>query len=284
MMTTEIKSRTSFVKGETLNEDESYTVEYKDYLWPSDPFLKSKWIRTINSFLNRRGGRIYIGITDTHIVKGIKLTMKERDELKLYLYGLLDTFDPPIKNKELVNVHFIPIFNPGKRGKAIPGLFIVKIIVRQGDPSVLYSTSNENFEVYLRNDAQSVRLKVNEITENILKRNRSPEAKVPSSEFNDPKPEPLVDIDVNKIQQPENKKQELSRIVQTYPNQENETLVQKKSKQQKRKKKSDINTVQKMLPINPNEIPKFSQGKSENLITYQHYSSVSQQQIGVASY
>jgi predicted HTH transcriptional regulator len=39
---------------------------------------------TILGFINRAGGRIYIGITDELRVVGVTLTGKEKDELRMY--------------------------------------------------------------------------------------------------------------------------------------------------------------------------------------------------------
>jgi predicted HTH transcriptional regulator len=57
------------------------TVEYKNYNLPlSEP--KSKWniLKTIVSFLNSKGGTIYIGVEDVNCkVLGKSLTSKSRD-------------------------------------------------------------------------------------------------------------------------------------------------------------------------------------------------------------
>lgn len=193
--------RRKFFKGECLLEDESATIEYKDYFWPFNEDLNKTLRSTINSFVNRRGGRIYIGVDDNHLVKGIKLLMKDRDALKQHIVMLIKDFDPPIKNEELIKVDFLGISDPNQANKVIPGLFVVKIIVHQGDPSVIYSESRDYFQAYMRNDGQSLRLNAREIREYTQKRFTSPETKVSDSEFEDPKPEPIKDKDERQVSQ-----------------------------------------------------------------------------------
>jgi len=77
--------KTSFYKFEILSADEGIDVEYKHYFFP----LTSEYVvriisKTICSMLNRRGGRIFIGVRDVdRRVTGMKMLAKERDELKL---------------------------------------------------------------------------------------------------------------------------------------------------------------------------------------------------------
>jgi len=189
-----IHLRKSFILNERVNEDENNAIEYKDFGYPFDKDRGFILQKTICSFLNRRGGRIYIGINDNKYVKGVYLTSKERDELKLEIFELTRHFEPSISNEELLQVVFLPIQDKYKK-EMVPGLFMVKIIVKQGDPSELYSISKLHFQSYLRNDGQSVQLSTREITEAIKRRDRVPEHKVPSQEWDDPSPENLVDVE-----------------------------------------------------------------------------------------
>ena len=69
---------------------------------------------------------------------------------------------------------------------------MVKIIIKQGDPSELYSESNDFFQSYIRKDRQTFpALTPREIKEQIKKRQISPGEKIPATEFEDPEPDPI---------------------------------------------------------------------------------------------
>lgn len=208
----ENRFRTSFILGETLREDESYSVEYKDYPFPFDETLLNVLRKTINGFLNRRGGRIYIGIDDDRVVRGIQLLSKDRDSLKQHIYMMIKAFEPPIRNNELVSTHFLPILSSAKDGEVLPGFFVVKIIVRQGDPKILYSELSNCYQAWIRNDAQVLALSAREISEQILKRNQNPGQKIPDCEFNDPTPDPIKDAKEYQLLNHGSKKQELEKV------------------------------------------------------------------------
>lgn len=70
------KKRMYFLLNEKLGADESDSIEYKSYYFPFSDQIEKTLKKTICAFLNRRGGRIFIGIDDSQIVKGIKLTIK----------------------------------------------------------------------------------------------------------------------------------------------------------------------------------------------------------------
>jgi len=105
---------------------------------------------------------------------------------------LIRTFEPDIINSEAVSIVFIPV-KQSANSKPIPGLFVVKIIVKQGDSSQLYSVQKRLLECYIRNDARVDLLSARETSDHIRKRDRNPEKQVEEEEFEDPKPELLVD-------------------------------------------------------------------------------------------
>ena len=190
----ESRFRTSFFLYEKLEEDESITTEYKKYSWEFNEMIDTVLSKTICGFLNRYGGRIYIGVDDNCSVVGIKLTGKQRDEAKLHVLGLMRSFEPSnINTSHLVDIVFLPIKNPVNNQK-VPGLFVMKIIVKQGDLSKLYSASKDRCQFYQRNDAQTVELKPGQVVDVLTERLLKPQKKKDESEFTDPKPETLVDF------------------------------------------------------------------------------------------
>lgn len=185
--------RKSFILGERLVEDESIRTEYKEYSVPFGEIVEKTLKKTIGAFLNRRGGRIYIGVSDAKVVKGIYLKFKERDMLRLQIQNMLKVFEPKVINLERVSIVEVPVRHP-KNQEIIPGCFVLKIIIRQGDPSKLYSVNNLSYESYIRNHGQNTLLTAHEIAEYILKRDKNPEQAVPDEEFDDPQPDEIEDI------------------------------------------------------------------------------------------
>jgi len=100
--------------------------------------------------MNVKGGRIFIGVMDNKIVKGIQLTNVERAELCSTIDHIITSFEPDVVGKDLIKVVFLPVYPSESDKTPIPGLFVVKIIIKQADPAILYSNSKEAMECYIR--------------------------------------------------------------------------------------------------------------------------------------
>lgn len=77
---------------------ENLITEYKNYALPLKDD-KAKWtiLKTIISFLNCKGGTIYIGVEDSEgAVIGLALERKERDTFKLYMKQLIEKIYPKV--------------------------------------------------------------------------------------------------------------------------------------------------------------------------------------------
>ena len=82
---------------------------------------------------------------------------------------------------------FIPIKN--ENNFYIKNLYIIKIIIHQGDTNQLYSVTQKSFKSFLRKCGQCINLSAQEIRDEIIRRNYSPERKINETEFKDPEPE-----------------------------------------------------------------------------------------------
>jgi len=202
----QIRNRVSFVKGESLFFQESEEIEYKEYTFPFTEQLEKTISRVVCSFLNNKGGRIYIGVSDDKIVKGIKLTRQQREDLIHTInHRCIASFEPEILDKDFLQILFLPILN-SQTSRVIPGLFVVKIIVKQGEPTLLYSTVKEVLQCYVRRDDQSKILQAKETRELIIERYLNPIARVPEEMFVDPEPEKIIDIESPRSHECSNKK------------------------------------------------------------------------------
>ena len=187
-----LKDKKFFILDDILNFGEDTEIEFKNYKFFKD---KNKAIsdtlvdtikRLICGLLNNKGGRIYFGINDEKTVKGNTLKYKQRDQLRLELLNLTNSFYPECKSSKL-SVHFIPIKD--QNNKFLYNRYITKMIVKQGDTDKLYSVSNQVYESYKRLQGMVTQLKPEVIANEIIKRKTNPEKPIPEKEFEDPKPE-----------------------------------------------------------------------------------------------
>ena len=133
----ELKNRTSFYKNEYLVYGEDDLTEFKNYLYPFNEGQEKEIKRQYIGFLNSNGGRIYIGINDQRVVRGVVLTYKNCDIFRNTLVGFMNDFYPKCR-LDKIKVYFIPIKNPFTK-KYINNLYVVKIIILTGDdPYILY--------------------------------------------------------------------------------------------------------------------------------------------------
>ncbi len=70
----------------------------------------------------------------------------------------------------------------------------IKIIIKQGDTSELYSIDDRSYKSFIRLDGMSISLKAEEIKSEIIKRKTSPKEPLKEDNFIDPEPEKYLDI------------------------------------------------------------------------------------------
>jgi Putative DNA-binding domain len=186
-----LKQRTSFFRGEKLIYEESYTVEYKKYPIPfTDPLFEKVISSTICSFLNRRGGRIYIGVEDgSKMIHGLVVPSSKMAEYTRYLKDLAIKILNVREIDELIQVMFVPVKNENTF-EIIPDLYVVKMIIKQGNPTKLYCFKDRFLECYIRNNGFKSTLSSEQIYSEMSKRKNNPNLDVVASEeFKDPEPE-----------------------------------------------------------------------------------------------
>ena len=188
-----LKNRTSFYKDEQLSEGEDEFTEFKNYYLPLTEEKGEELKRQFCAFLNNKGGRLYLGINDQKIVKGVILNYKKCDNLRNLLVNYTYDFYPKCR-LDKIKVYFIPIKSM-KNNKFINDLYVVKIIVLQGDPNVLYSMTTKGFISAIRLQGQCANLTAEEITKEIIRRGKLSETKksinlyYANNQFNNPEPE-----------------------------------------------------------------------------------------------
>ena len=143
-------------------------IEYKNYSFPFTENHKEEFKKQICGFLN-----------------GILLKYHDRDKNTYEIVNLTYDFYP--KCRTFIDVSFIPIRN--KDNNYIKNLYVIKIIVSQGDTNQLYSYTKNGFNSFLRLKGQCINLTAEEIRNELFKRQKNPEKKINSKEFKDPEPE-----------------------------------------------------------------------------------------------
>ena len=185
-----LKNRTSLYKDEQLTEGEDEFTEFKNYYFPLTEEKVEELKRQFCAFLNNKGGRLYLGINDQKIVKGVILNYKKCDSLRNSLVNYTYDFYPKCR-LDKIKVYFIPIKRK-EDNKFINNLFVVKIIVLQGEPYILYSMTNKGFKSALRLQGQCANLTAEEITKEIIRRGKLEELQkfnYSNNQFDDPEPE-----------------------------------------------------------------------------------------------
>ena len=183
-----LKNRTSFYKDEILVEGEDELTEFKNYLFPLNEKQGEELKRQFCGFLNSQGGRLYLGINDDKIVKGVVLNYKRCDALRNLLVNYTYDFYPKCR-LDKIKVYFIPIKSM-KDNKFINNLYVVKIIVLKGESNILYSMTNKGFNSAIRLQGQCANLSAEEIYKEIIKRGAIKTNYINlENEFKDPEPE-----------------------------------------------------------------------------------------------
>ena len=164
-----LKDREFFYRDEELSEGEDEYIEFKNYTYPFTQEKIDEIKRQYCGFLNSQGGRIYIGINDLKIVKGILLDYKTRDTIRNELINYTYDFYPKCRLNK-INVYFIPIKSMQNKN-IIPNLYVIKIIILPGDIYNLYSITNKGGYISaIRLPGQCINLTAEEIHDEIIRR------------------------------------------------------------------------------------------------------------------
>ena len=156
-----LKDRQYLYKNEQIIEDENEFIEFKNYYFPLSSNQQEELKRQICAFINSKGGILYIGISDKKVVKGVMLD-KEFSFYEKDIKNLTKNIFPEIKIDEYLIFNRIPI-KDNNTGKIIENLIVMKIIIKKGDPSKLYSIANKGLQCSIRLQGQCANLTAEEI-------------------------------------------------------------------------------------------------------------------------
>lgn len=117
----------NFILANTVPMEKSRYCEFRMHKSHSVEAVGKDACEYIVGFLNRGGGRIYFGISDRdRIVRGIKLSRSDRDDLRQYVVNKTRTMNPSVySDKYRINFHQVSDEN----GNEIHNLFVIEIIV-----------------------------------------------------------------------------------------------------------------------------------------------------------
>ena len=164
-----LKDREFVYKDEELIDEENEYTEFKNYSYPFSQEKQDEIKRQYCGFLNSHGGRIYLGINDFRIVKGIHLDPKAKESIKNDLINYTKDFFPAC-NIDKINIYFLTVRHM-KTNRIMHNLYLIKIIVMPGEPYNLYSIHNKGGYISsLRLPGQCINLTAEEIYSELMKR------------------------------------------------------------------------------------------------------------------
>ena len=144
----------TYYAGEKTDITENMQNEFKYFKSLSISYLEDLIEKYVCSFLNSKGGTLYLGITDDGTVHGIKLTRRNLDEISVAFDRKLKNFTPPIRaDQYCIKANFV---KDRRSNSSIRDLYIMEIEIKQGDPSDLYFTDMK--ECFIRKQASSILL------------------------------------------------------------------------------------------------------------------------------
>ena len=165
-----LEDRAYFYKDEKISGAEDEKTEFKNYYFPLGKGKREELVRQICSFINSSGGKLYIGIDDERSIKGVPTD----GDITFYnnlIFNMVEDFSPKIEPKEFLKFYAIPV-KDNNDGIIIDKLFVFKIIIKRGDPSILYSSSSKKLNSTIRLQGQCANLTAEEICKEIIERNK----------------------------------------------------------------------------------------------------------------
>lgn len=184
-----LKEKSFFKENDIIKSDDKNNIFIENI---DNDLIK----KHICSLLNSEGGRIYIGISEDKQVLGIDFdNSKEKDEINQTLNNLVKDFYPSIRKGE-IKIIFIPFKDI--KDNFIKGLYVIKIIVPQGNVNELYSIEQKKFESYIWEDGETKKFDCDMIEKEMIKRFKKEKKSIDNSIYNDIEPEQPSFPELNK--------------------------------------------------------------------------------------
>ncbi|MGY5796151.1 ATP-binding protein [Rheinheimera faecalis] len=140
----------NFVEGVHCGLEENQTTEFKEIKGGNPKqSIESPLDKYIISFLNSEGGSIYWGITDAGIVKGIKLTSENRDNINRAISSVLDCIEPPI-DPAIVHITYHDVEN-------MEDHYVLEVSVPKSGSDLLYFNKSHNTWIRLNGVSKSLK-------------------------------------------------------------------------------------------------------------------------------
>lgn len=155
------KKIVKYTLGMEVKETESRNIKYKEIKGnnPCNSIIDAAEIY-INAFLNSRVidiGIIKWGISDTGIVKGVKLSKKDKDVIDRKISERIGQMKPYV-SADIVNIVYENILTENEIAE---NLFIVEIVVKRWASDILFSTSKG--DVYIKTEGGKKKLDVYDV-------------------------------------------------------------------------------------------------------------------------
>ena len=208
-----LEKRLYFYKDEKISGTEDEKTEFKNYYFPLGKSKKEELIRQICSFINSSGGKLYIGIDDERAIKGVP-TDGDITFYENLIFSMVNDFSPKIVPNEFLKFYAIPVKN-NIDGNIIDKLFVFKIIIKRGDPTILYSSSSQKLNSTIRLQGQCANLTAEEICKEIIERNRKKVTTTNNNnhdDFDKNEPTPLQQLIINNEENKKNNSQKINDV------------------------------------------------------------------------
>lgn len=162
--------------GSLVTQPESTKYEFKMFCYPFNSEQNETIQRTMVSFLNSDGGYIFIGIKETEdkkrLVVGMNLCEAEKEQIYKDIRHLAQSIQPGVTRSRMVDTVFVPTKYGLNSEKCIPGRYVIKVTISQGNPRELYQikTSTNATLCYFRYQDECIAISKDHRQEEINKR------------------------------------------------------------------------------------------------------------------
>lgn len=132
----------TFVRGSTLADEESETLEFKSVASLNVGETVGKQVACYAiGFLNQSGGRVLFGVSDAGVVEGIIIRRDQRDDVHRRINAACAEIAPAVPLRE-IGVHFRPVLGAAH---VLEECFVIELTVPQGPAHEMYFRKGETW-------------------------------------------------------------------------------------------------------------------------------------------
>lgn len=139
-----IQIQSRMIIDEVIDKEEDNQYEFKEITGNPIKHVRKNIAEYACAFLNNKGGKILYGVDDDGVIKGVKLSRSQKNEIRTTINSEMHLIEPAI-DPTRYDIEFHNVYSSDDDDNAISDLFVIEVFITPPiDSRTLYFTGNHH--------------------------------------------------------------------------------------------------------------------------------------------